>query len=200
VRLSLPYQPRTLDDVAGQPSVVWQLKRLVAAPCSCCLLFMGPDGAGKTAVAKALAHDLNVCPFTGFVSCHAASLDVEGVRWLFHALPRSQSTFCSSWRVLLVEGLESIVNHEAVAALQHELDNVQARERLIVVGTINAAAKLDGAILQGFEVVRFLTPAIAYRKPLAALTSRDASGLIETLKNIKAGVIDLHQVMEEATP
>jgi hypothetical protein len=39
----------------------------------------------------------------------------------------------------------------------------------------------------------------AYGKPLAALTSRDASGLIETLRNIKAGVIDLHQVMEEAT-
>ena len=41
MRLSQQYQPVTLDDVVGQPAIVRKLKRLVAAPCPCCLLFEG---------------------------------------------------------------------------------------------------------------------------------------------------------------
>ena len=83
MRLSRSYQPRTLDEVVGQPAVIRRLKRLVASPQSCCLLFEGLGGVGKSAAAKALIQDLGVCPFSGLVEYSASNLTIEEVRRLF---------------------------------------------------------------------------------------------------------------------
>ena len=83
MRLSRSYQPRTLDEVVGQPAVIRRLKRLVALPQPCCLLFEGLGGVGKSAAAKALIQDLGVCPFSGLVEYSASNLSIEEVRRLF---------------------------------------------------------------------------------------------------------------------
>ncbi len=155
MRLSQQYQPLTLDDVVGQPAIVRRLKRLVAAPASCCLLFEGRGGVGKSATAKALIHDLGVCPFSGLLEYSAANLNIEEVRRLFGQTFRMRPMTGSPWHILLVEELELIVSKHVNAALKDELGEQHMPERLIVVATSNDVSTLDEALLQRFEVFPF---------------------------------------------
>jgi replication factor C small subunit len=155
MRLSQQYQPLTLDDVVGQPAIVRRLKRLVAAPVSCCLLFEGRGGVGKSATAKALIHDLGVCPFSGLLEYSAANLSIEEVRRLFGQTFRLRPMTGSLWHILLVEELELIVSKHVNAALKDELGEQHMPERLIVVATSNDVSTLDEALLQRFEVFPF---------------------------------------------
>jgi replication-associated recombination protein RarA len=155
VQFSCSYQPRTLDDVIGQPAVVRRLKLLVTTPRPCYLLFHGPAGVGKTATAKALAQDLGVCPFSGFTECRASNLDVDEVRRLFGQTFRYKPMAGNPWHVLLIEELELIVSRHVNVALKDELGEQHMPERLIVVATSNDASGLDEALLQRFDVFPF---------------------------------------------
>ncbi len=155
MRLSQRYQPMTLDEVVGQPAIVRKLKRLAASPYPCCLLFEGRGGVGKSAAAKALIHDLGVCPFSGLVEYSASNLSIEEVRRLFGQTFRLRPMTGSRWHVLLVEELELIVSKHVNAALKDELGEQHMPERLIVVATSNDASGLDEALLQRFDVFPF---------------------------------------------
>ena len=155
MRLSSIYQPVTLDDIVGQPAIVRRLQRLVAVPSACCLLFEGRGGVGKSATAKALVHDLGICPFSGLVEYSAANLSIDEVRRLFGQTFRLRPMTGSLWHVLLVEELELIVSRHVNAALKDELGEQHMPERLIVVATSNDVSTLDEALLQRFEVFPF---------------------------------------------
>jgi replication-associated recombination protein RarA len=155
MRLSRSYQPRTLDEVVGQPAVIRRLKRLVAWPQPCCLLFEGLGGVGKSAAAKAMIADLGVCPFSGLVEYSASNLSIDEVRRLFGQTFRLRPMAGNPWHVLLIEELELIVSRHVNAALKDELGEQHMPERLIVVATSNDTSGLDEALLQRFEVFPF---------------------------------------------
>ena len=155
MRLSSKYQPTTLDEVVGQPAIVRRLKRFVADPVACCLLFEGRGGIGKSATAKALVNDLGVCPYSGLHEYSASDLNIELVRRLFGQTFRLWPMIGCPWHVLVIEELELLPSRNVSAALKDALSEQHMPERLIVVATSNDASCLDEALLQRFDVFSF---------------------------------------------
>jgi len=155
MRLSHSYQPRTLDEVVGQPAIVRRLKRLVAAPQPCCLLFEGPGGVGKSAAAKALVRDLGVDPFYGVNEYAGTDLLISTCRELFDHTLRLSPLAGARWNMLVIEELERAASDEVTNHLKKNLSEQHMPERLIVVATSNDASGLDEALLQRFEVFPF---------------------------------------------
>ncbi len=161
MRLSVRYQPTTLNDVVGQAAVVRRLKNLVANPNPCCIMMEGRGGIGKSSIAKALIHDLNVCPWSGLIEYSAANLTIDEVRWLFgHPVEgrerssgfRMMPMTGSPWHVLLIEEMELLPSKNVIPLLKDDLSEQKLPPRLIVIATSNDASSLDEALLQRFDI------------------------------------------------
>ncbi len=70
---------------------------------------------GKSATAKALIHDLGVCPFSGLVEYSASNLSIEEIRRLFGQTFRYRLMAGNPWHILPIEELELIVNRTNAA-------------------------------------------------------------------------------------
>ena len=154
MKLSVKYQPTTLDEIVGQPRIIHRLKTLVMEPYPCCILMEGRGGVGKSCTAKALASDLNIPEYGGLYRYNGARLRIEDVERLFSETFTLTPMFGSPWYMLLIEEMELLPSANVYSALKDYLSEQNHPERLIVVATSNNTAKLyekDEAFMQRFD-------------------------------------------------
>jgi replication-associated recombination protein RarA len=137
------YRPVTLDEIMGNPEAVESLKRFVAAPYPCAMLFTGGSGSGKTSAAHALAHDLGVAvdeqELGGFFELTSGNQNMDPVRQTLELL-RYRPLVGSGWRVLIVNECDRMwkeIEMLWLDALEH------LPPQTVVVFTTNAPEKLS---------------------------------------------------------
>jgi len=121
MRLSSRYQPKTLDEICGQPAIVRRLKALVLEPYPCCVLLEGTGGTGKSATAKVLAADLNIPEYGGLYRYNGASLKIEKVEQLFSETFTLRPMLGSNWFMLIIEEMEMLPSRNVYSALKDYL-------------------------------------------------------------------------------
>lgn len=166
------YRPATLDDIVGQPSIVF-LKAIAANPMACNLMLECADGGvGKTSAALALANELGVTDeMNGLLFQPCSELDVDRCRAIFDSsMLRCRPMYGNGWRVIVFEEFDWI-SPQAQRYLKVALET-KLPSKCIVVATTNDSSKLDAALLQRFQTLRFHSGSVfasACRQKLARI-------------------------------
>jgi len=154
MRLWEKYRPSSLSELVGQPCLA-ALREFAASPYSCCLLFEGPPGTGKTASALALAADVGCKDqWSGLEIVPSVDLTIERCRELFERTLRIIPMAGNGWRVLVVEELEACSSVQVQRYLKVMLDT-GLPPKLIVIATSNGTDDLDPALVQRFDQYLF---------------------------------------------
>ena len=148
-------QPRSLDDIVGQPQVR-HLKALVAQPYASCWLLEGAPGTGKTATSQALAAELGCYDeFSGRWQVPCTELGIDEAKKMFRQTLRLRYGSESGFNILILEELEWL-SPQTQRFLKDALDPLtRLPSNLIVVGTSNGAGNLDRALLQRFRLLAY---------------------------------------------
>jgi hypothetical protein len=144
--LTEKYRPRTLADVVGQGSVVYQLQQFIEAPYSRGFLFSGATGTGKTTCARALAGDLGINPDWDTHEIKSATCDAEAIEKGLAAL--RQCGLNGGWKLLLIDEADTM-SDKARKVLLSEMEDLP--QRSIVVLTTNHPERFEARFLDRFE-------------------------------------------------
>lgn len=142
------WRPRCLNDLAGQPEVVQQLRAFVSDPYPCAFLLAGETGTGKSSAAVALAAELGCCveqgEFGGVYSIASGENTPAEIIKLWDSNKLYTMPFGSSrgWKVVIVneveslngkvellwlDRLESLPSHTVVIFSTNKIDTLPAR-------------------------------------------------------------------------
>lgn len=149
------YAPRSVAELAGQPSAVAQLQSFADNPYPCAMLFHGPTGVGKTAAAKALANDLGCdqeFPDLGGLSeIPSGKQDGRAVEELLRSLI-IRPMYGSGWKVAIVNEADNMTT-QAEAIWLDGLEHLPRKS--VVVFTTNNIEKLSDRFVGRCEIVPF---------------------------------------------
>jgi replication factor C small subunit len=142
------YRPTTLGEVLGQDAIVSRLRRFLATPYSCPMLFVGPTGCGKTSTAFAMKHDMNIDPGNWFwiKSGGQDGKTVECVLEQFKFVPWGRG---ENWRIVLLDEAD-LMTDQAKKLWLSGLEFLP--KRTILIFTTNNAERFDQRTLDRFGV------------------------------------------------
>lgn len=150
MKISEKYRPKSLSEIVGQSVPHSILFGWMAEPYSCCWLFRGAPGTGKTSTALAMAEELGCADSCRIVPC--SDLGVDKARELIRALALSPMFGSGKWNVLILEELERL-SPACQQYLKVALESLPSRA--VVLGTSNNTSLIDPALLQRFTVLDF---------------------------------------------
>lgn len=138
------YQPTTLGEVVGQPEVVNRLRRFLAAPFSCAMLYSGNTGLGKSTTAEALAHDLGVNPKTSvnFVQIDSGLMGGDKAEAILDGLRFPPWGNETAWKVIVVDEADQWTP-KAKKLWLSVLGTMSRRIRTVVIFTTNHPERFD---------------------------------------------------------
>lgn len=169
--LSEKYKPRTIEEFIGLEKQKLVLSRFAANPMPCAWYFLGSSGVGKSAMAFALANQLDA-EIHHIPSQKCNVQELEDVARLCSRFPYrffGENAGAAKWHVVIIEEADRM-SAAAQLALLSRLDGTAPLPQTIFLFTANDTGNLEPRFLSRVRVLEFSS--YGMRSELAALLAR----------------------------